>query len=58
MKKLKKNPEKWIDDEGNNYSADVISDYEEKAKRAVDIVKNDGYKIRYNVGAKKYEVYR
>jgi hypothetical protein len=58
IEKVKKNPEKWVDDEGNNFSADVISDYEEKAKRAIDIVKNDGYKIRYNVGAKKYEVYR
>lgn len=32
--------------------------YETKAKSAIDTVMADGYKVRYNEGKKKYEVYR
>lgn len=32
--------------------------YEKKAKSAIDTVMADGYKVRYNEGKKKYEVYR
>ena len=32
--------------------------YEKKAKSAIDTVMLDGYKVRYNVNSKKYEVYR
>jgi hypothetical protein len=48
----------YIDDEGNDYSQEVREYYENKAKNAIQTVINDGYKVRYNVATKQYEVYK
>ena len=58
IEKVQKNAHKYVDDEGNNYSADVIESYKTKGREALYTVQLDGYKVRYNVNSKKYEVYR
>lgn len=58
IEKARNNPDRYVDDEGNNYSQEVIKYYQDKGMKAMNTVQLDGYKVRYNVGTKKYEVYR